>query len=86
MLKAGQGRNQASPQRHEGTKLVKLFLVSSRLRGESLCFAAAGCFPLNANEKYTRNRMRMRQVVFCPHFTGSRRVPRLRAKSLPMLS
>jgi hypothetical protein len=28
----------------------------------------------------------MQQVAFCTHFTGSRSAPRLRAKSLPMIS
>jgi hypothetical protein len=37
-----------------------------------------------ANEKYTRNRMRMRQIAFCTHFTGSCAAPQ--AKSLPMIS
>jgi len=51
--------------------------------------AAAGYFPTgaalcNATAKYTRNRMRMRQVAFCTYFTGSRAASQ--AKSLPMIS
>ncbi|MCI0692375.1 hypothetical protein L0337_10285 [candidate division KSB1 bacterium] len=38
----------------------------------------------NANEKYTRNRMRMRQVAFCTHFAGSSAASQ--AKSLSMIS
>jgi hypothetical protein len=66
------------------------------IRIHSLCAplaAAAGyacrLFPsgvalCNANEKYTRNRVRMRQVAFCTRFAGSRAASQ--PKSLSMIS